>query len=508
MDPLHGDPDRHGGAAHAPLPPSLLGLAFEAAPNGLLVVDGQARIVAGNTALLRMFDYEAAELIGQPLELLVPQRQRETHQALRIAYLAAPERRAMGSGRELHARDAHGREFPVEIGLNPMRTPQGTMVLASVVDTSQRRDLESALARIFESATQGMVLVDVQGRMALLNERLARMLGRERAALLGRPLEILLPERFRAHHAGLMRSYHAAPSTRGMGVGRDLAALHADGAELPVEIGLSEVHWHGEPMTLATVIDISVRRRMELDLKRANENLREFAHVASHDLKSPLRGIADLVSWVREDLGAGAPATVQHNLERIADRVTRMERLISDLLRYARSEQAEADLDLIDFQELVTDILRVDPLPPGLVVEVRIAAPPLLAPRTPVETVLRNLIGNAAKHHDRASGRIGIEVSNDRGYCRISVADDGPGIPAAAQERVFRIFQTASHAPNPGSGLGLALTKRLVEVHGGRIELHSPRSDQRGSDFRIWWPRQPGSPTHERSIAVDPAGRG
>jgi PAS domain S-box-containing protein len=498
MDHKPGDQDRPSGAVSTRLlPQSLLGQAFEAAPNGLLVVDASATIVAINTALLRMFGYQSSEVIGQPLEMLVPTRLRETHRALRQSFIAAPERRAMGSGRELHACDANGREFPVEIGLNPMATPQGAMVLASVVDTSQRRSLETAFARIFESATQGMVLVDAEGRMALLNEHLAQMLGYEHAALTGKKLEILLPQRYHAHHGDLMRTYREAPSTRRMGIGRDLTALHASGAELPVEIGLSEVHWQGQPMTLATVIDISVRRRIEVELKQANENLREFAHVASHDLKSPLRGIADLVGWVREDLGEGANAKVMHNLARISDRVARMERLITDLLQYARSEQADAGHTLIDFEALVRDILRVDPVPAGFQVDISVSTAPMLAPRTPLETVLRNLIGNAAKHHDRPTGRIGVEFTADRGYCLISVSDDGPGIPESAQQRVFRIFQTASETQQPGSGLGLALARRLVEVHGGRIELRSPLSNQRGSDFRVWWPRGPGRTSHD-----------
>lgn len=492
MDQEPGDQVRPSGDVGAQLLPlSLLGQAFEAAPNGLLVVDTTATIVAINSALLRMFGYHASQVIGQPLELLVPDRLRDTHRALRRTFIAAPERRAMGSSRELHARDVSGREFPVEIGLNPMMTPLGAMVLASVVDTSQRRSLETAFARIFESATQGMVLVDAQGRMALLNEHLAEMLGYEHAALTGLHLESLLPERYRAHHGDLMRSYREAPSTRRMGIGRDLTALHASGTELPVEIGLSEVHWQGQPMTLATVIDISVRRRIETELKRANENLREFAHVASHDLKSPLRGIADLVSWVREDLGENTNPKVVHNLARISDRVVRMERLITDLLQYARSEQVDAGRTLIDFEALVRDILRVDPVPAGFMVDIAVEAMPMLAPRTPLETVLRNLIGNAAKHHDRPNGRIGIGFTNDRGYCLISVCDDGPGIPESAQQRVFQLFQTASEAAHTGSGLGLALARRLVEVHGGRIELRSPISQQRGSDFRVWWPRSP-----------------
>ena len=492
MDQKRDDLERpHGGADGQTLPLSVLGQAFEAAPNGLLVVDAGATILATNSALLRMFGYESAEVIGKPLELLVPIGLRDVHRGLRNAFLSAPERRAMGSGRELHARHGSGREFPVEIGLNPMTTPQGPMVLASVVDTSERRSLETAFGRVFESATHGMVLVDTDGRMALFNERLASMLGYAHADLVGQRLEILVPERYRAQHEALMRKFREAPTTRSMGVGRDLTALHASGAELPVEIGLSEVIWQDQPMTLATVIDISVRRRIEMELKQANENLREFTHVASHDLKSPLRGIADLVAWVREDLGENPKPEVMRNLERITDRVTRLERLITDLLRYARSEQMDAECTLIDFRAMVQDILRVDPLPSGFCVNITAEVESISAPWTPVETVLRNLIANAVKHHDRPTGRVDVEVFSDGGYCRVSVTDDGPGIPEHAQQRVFRLFQTVGAAKRVGLGLGLALTKRLVEMHGGRMDLLSPLLDGRGSSFRFWWPKNP-----------------
>ena len=479
------------GTAIEPLPLSLLGPSFEAVPNGLLVIDGQALVVAANSALLRMFGYETGALIGHPLESLLPLRLRQGHRAWRDEFLKFPQRRAMGSGRELKALHARGHEFPVEIGLNPLTTPRGEMVLASVVDASQRRNLEAAFGRIFESATQGMILVGADGRIALLNDRLAAMLGYVHADLLGRRLDVLLPERYRVRHGGLMDSYRAAPTSRMMGAGRDLTALHASGSELPVEIGLSEVDWQGQRMTLATVIDISVRRRIELELRQANENLQQFTYVASHDLKSPLRGIADLVNWVREDLGDAPESRVARNLDRIADRVARLDRLITDLLRYARAETDAEDCTRVDLADVVAEVLRIDPPPHGFAIGIDVDAQAINAPRVPLETVVRNLVANAVKHHDGPPGSIAIEVRDDEGYCRIRVTDDGPGIAESAQQRVFRLFQTAGAADRAGSGLGLALSKRLVEAHGGRIELRSPVTGERGSCFSIWWPSVP-----------------
>lgn len=470
---------------------SVLTYAFEAAPSAMAIVDARATIVATNSALRQTFGYENPDVLGRPIEFLVPLHEHDVLEDLRSVLTCALPRPATSTTRELLARHASGRQFPIEMSLNPMATPQGPMVLASVTDSSQRGSLEEAFGRVFASATHGTALVDRQGRIALLNGHLAAMLGYMQETLVGQRVDVLLPERYRVHHAELMRSFREAPATRRMGMGRDLTARHANGADLPVEIGLSEIAWRGQRMTLVTVIDVSVRRRIEMELKQANENLREFTRVASHDLRSPLRGIADLVQWVREDLGENPKPEVAHNLERIADRAARLEQLISDLLRYARSEQVDVECVRVDFAAMVRDILRVDPLPSGFAIDVTVQAEPILAPRTPIETVLRNLIGNAVKHHDRKAGHIVVEVRDDQGFCQVSVADDGPGFGEHAKERVFGLFQSAGPAKRSGLGLGLALAKRLIEVHGGRIELVSPVHGQRGSTFRFWWPKNP-----------------
>lgn len=492
MDQRQYDREHPGTSGVEPaLPSSFLGNAFEATPTGLVVMNGQARIMAVNCALLRAFGYRGADLIGQPIAHLLPISLHEIRESLREATLFAHSAPVTKIGRELLARHVDGREFPVEVVLGPLATPKETMVLASVIEASHRASLDSTFGRVFASATHGMALVDNNGQIALLNEYLAAMLGYRRIDLTGQPVELLLPEQYRARHGELMRSFQAAPATRRMGAGRELMARHANGADLPVEIGLSEVHWRDQQLTMVSVIDISARRRAEVELKQANENLREFTRVASHDLRSPLRGIADLVEWVREDLGDNPKAEVAHNLGRIAERVSRLEQLISDLLRYARSEQIDSDCVRVDFCALVQDILRVEPLPSGFAIDVNVDNEPIWAPKTPLETVLRNLISNAVKHHDRQTGRIIVDVRDDEGLCRISVSDDGPGFAEHAKERVFGLFQTAGSIKRTGLGLGLALAKRLVEVHGGRIELVSPLANERGSCFRLWWPRNP-----------------
>ena len=484
---------KHPGVDGDPAAPrvDLLARAFNAAPNGFVLVDAAGRIVAANAELHRMFGYELDTLVGKAVEMLLPEVLRNMHVGLRTGFFDHPELRPMGAGRVLHALRADGHEFPVEIGLNPLSGPHGHLVLASVVDISERMGLELAFRGLFDASPYGMLIVNDDGNIAVANRIVAEILGHTPASLEGQPLSALLPERYRGGHGALMGSYRSTGEARMMGQGRDLTALHADGTELPVEIGLRRVRWQRRMMTLAVVSDISVRKRLERELRQANENLQEFSYVASHDLRSPLRGIADLVEWIQADLGEQAAPEVTRNLGRVALRIQRMERLIDDLLSYARAGQAATEFTWVDLDALVRGILEIQPLPTGFTVVLDIAVPQFLATHTPLETVLRNLLSNAVKHHDRAAGQLTVAACVDDSACQISVIDDGPGVPATGRERIFKLFQTLAASERAGSGIGLALTKRLVEVHGGRIELISPVNNGRGACFRFWWPRFP-----------------
>jgi PAS domain S-box-containing protein len=468
----------------------LLARAFHAAPNGFLLVDLTGRIVAVNTELEIMFRVRPGSLVGERIESLIPVSQRDGHRQFREAFMAHPTRRAMGGDRVLYARRSDGQEFPVEIGLNPLEGPQ-PMVLASVVDISERVALEQTFRGLFENTPFGLLIVDDRGQISLANRALAETLGHAPSSLVGQPLEQLLPERHRSRHGALMAGYHASGAARMMGQGRDLTALHRDGTEVSVEIGLNRVRWKGEMMTLVVVSDISRRKRLELELRQAHANLEEFTYVASHDLRSPLRGIADLIEWIQGDLGDQAPAPVVKNLGRVTLRLARMERLIDDLLSYARAGRAATEHVTVDMAALVRDILEIQPVPEGFTIAIDAPVAAFQATRVPLETALRNVIANAIKHHDRPGGHVEVRARADDSFCEISVIDDGPGIPPAAQPRMFKLFQTLTASQRGGTGIGLALTKRIVEVHGGHVAISSPVANGRGAMFRIWWPRFP-----------------
>jgi signal transduction histidine kinase len=232
-----------------------------------------------------------------------------------------------------------------------------------------------------------------------------------------------------------------------------------------------------------------------LELERSNRELDQFAYVASHDLKSPLRAITNLANWIREDAAATLPSTSLAHLDKLRSRVARMERLLDDLLTYSRAGRHLHKPQLVDTAELVRGIQFFLELPPGFRVQIEHPMPQLFTERVPLETVLRNLVNNAVKHHDRPrEGFVRVSAEEQGDWVQFSVLDNGPGIAPQHHERVFQIFQSLKPRDQvEGSGMGLAVVKKTVESQGGRIELISDTGQ--GAIFRFTWPKFREDPT-------------
>lgn len=225
----------------------------------------------------------------------------------------------------------------------------------------------------------------------------------------------------------------------------------------------------------------------QLELERSNRDLDQFAYVASHDLKAPLRAIATLSGWLEEDLGEQLSENAKEQMSLLRSRVQRMDALIEGVLRYSRVGRMDTEGEWVDVAELVTEQIELIGPPPSFTVEVASDMPVLLTRRLRLSQVFANLITNAIKYHDRDHGRIEVSVEelSDELF-RFSVADDGPGIPPQHHERVFMMFQTLqSRDEIESTGLGLSLVKKLVEEEGGSVELE--KRTGRGATFRFTW---------------------
>jgi PAS domain S-box-containing protein len=240
--------------------------------------------------------------------------------------------------------------------------------------------------------------------------------------------------------------------------------------------------------------DISARRKIELELEakqaeliRSNKDLEQFAYVASHDLKAPLRAIDLLVQWITEGLAGYDANNVQENLGLLSKRTKRLNRLLDDLLAYSRAGRKVGAHRMADAHALVLDVVQMLDPPPTMAISVEGKLPAFKTHPTPLEVVFRNLISNAIKHHPGPQGRIVVSCQEQADQYVFAVEDDGEGIPAQYAERVFEMFQTLKPRDQvEGSGMGLAIVNRIVQWQGGRIWFESPPSG-RGAVFKFQW---------------------
>jgi signal transduction histidine kinase len=224
------------------------------------------------------------------------------------------------------------------------------------------------------------------------------------------------------------------------------------------------------------------------ELERSNRELDDFAYVASHDLKAPLRDIDNLASWIAEDAGDTLPADSKRHLALLQDRIARMERLLDDLLQYSRADRVKPPPEEFEVRAVIDEALRLVGPREGFEIVVTGDRPTIRTPRVPLAQLLRNLVSNAIKHHHRKQGRITIHVVEREALLEIAVTDDGPGIAPEFHERVFRMFQTLRPRDEvEGSGMGLAIVKKVVESHGGTVKIESAPGE--GTTMRFTWPR-------------------
>lgn len=225
------------------------------------------------------------------------------------------------------------------------------------------------------------------------------------------------------------------------------------------------------------------------DLKRSNEDLEQFAYIASHDLKAPLRAIDNLSLWLQEDLEDVLEGEPKENMKILRQRIVRMETLLDDLLNFSRAGRVPYVVVKVEFKDVLEDVVQLLNIPKGFSVSMPGKNPTLVTAKAALEQVLRNLIGNAVKHHDRMDGKIEIEVSDAKNFIEIAISDDGPGISQGFHEKIFLMFHTLKPRDTvEGSGMGLAMVKKLIESQDGWIIVES-NSGSRGTIFRFLWPK-------------------
>lgn len=468
---------------------------FESAPDALIVCDSAGTIELVNTQTEHVFGYSRSELIGQPVEILIPESLRHKHQAHRAHYLAAPRRRAMGLGIELHGRRKDGSEFPVDVSLSPFSTRDGMKVITDVRDISERKQLElelrshsARLLAVAETANDAIVTADSAGVITFFNRAAESMFGYSAKEAVGRHLTILMPPEFHERHARGLHEFVRTQKGKIIGSTVELTSQRKDGSRFTVDLSLANFSIEHETHFAGIMRDVSSRKAAErevLDLNHAlklrnaelealNRELETFSYSASHDLRTPLRSISGFSQILLSDYAATLDADGQHYLQRIRDAALRMGTLIDGLLDLSRVSREELQVIQVNLSELAADIVAAfREAEPNRVVTVKIDSE-LTASGDPtlLRAVLSNLIENALKFtRDTAGAQIHVGMLESNSAERVFfVRDNGVGFDMAYVHKLFHVFQRL-HAPTEfsGTGIGLATVQRIISKHGGRV---------------------------------------
>jgi len=462
-------------------------LVVEAAPNAMLVIDGRRVITLVNRKTEDLFGYERRELIGQPIETLVPERSRAKHPGFLDGFFAAPRARAMGAGRELYGRRKDGTEIPIEIGLNPIDTPEGLCILAAIIDVSERRMAQAAhehLAAIVESSDEAILSKSLDGLILTWNAGAERLFGYSATAAIGMPMSIVVPDRL----ADEERQMGALVASNQKVSSFETLRRRQDGTEFIVSITLSPIRGpRGEVVGESSIVrDITVTKARDAELQRSNEELEQFAYVASHDLQEPLRMVANYTEMLAERYRGRLDDKADKYIHYASDGARRMQRLVTDLLAFSRVGSQAKPLLPVDPAVILQDVQRSL----GKLIRTSEATivvgelPLVLADDVQLGQLFQNLIGNAIKFRSSEAPRIEITACLDGDRCRFDVSDNGIGMEMQYVDRIFQMFQRLHEVGRfEGSGIGLAIAKRIVERHGGRIWVES--TPQFGTTFHF-----------------------
>jgi PAS domain S-box-containing protein len=479
---------------------------LESAPDAMVIADGQGRIVLVNAETERLFGYRREELVGQVVDILVPERFRGKHPRHREGYTEHPVTRSMGAGLDLWGLRKDNTEFPVEISLSPIETPGGTLISSTIRDVTTRKKAEESLREAEEhfrtlanNISQLAWMADEKGYIFWYNQRWFDYTGTTLEEMAGWGWQkVHHPDHVQQVVARISKCFQTGE------VWEDTFPLRGrDGnyrwflsRAVPIRDPEGKVlRWFG------TNTDITERKKSEEhllktveELKRSNDELQQFAYVASHDLQEPLRMVASYTQLLAKRYKGRLDSDADEFIAYAVDGSNRMQRLIQDLLAYSRAgTNGKALLEISSEKALKEALanLRATMQESGAVVT-HDSLPAITTDDTQLAQIFQNLVGNAIKYRSAKAPLVHVSAAKNGGKEWIfSVRDNGMGIDPQYFERIFVLFQRLhGRTEFKGTGIGLAICKKILERLGGRIWVES--QPEKGSTFHFALPERDG----------------
>ncbi len=470
---------------------------LDTAPDAMVVVGSDGKIVFVNVQTETIFGHPRATLLGQPLDVLLPDRYRGVHGQRVTRYFKSPTVRTMGSGLELFGRHADGRDIPIEVSLSPTQIDGALFVSAAIRDITERKRLEGLskltadrLASAVDSIQDAFALFDANGLVILCNSAYRALVGEAvQGTLVGRPYADVL-ERWASElelGEGVTREAFVEERKRTWADESSVFEVRTrDGRSLRVSNRRTP-----EGGVVTTIWDVTDDMRHATELRDArvlaeagSAAKTEFLSSMSHELRTPLNAILGFAQLLQRDRKEPLSERHRGRVDQILKGGEHLLRLIDEILDLSRIEAGGTSIsaERVDALEVTREVLRtLEPsatrngIQLALLLERAGDLPPVIADRTRFTQILMNLGSNAIKYN-RPSGKVTFALEpGPGGYVRASVSDTGIGIPVDKQSKLFQPFQRAGQETGPieGTGIGLAITRRLAELMRGRVGFTS-----------------------------------
>jgi two-component system sensor kinase FixL len=463
--------------------------------DGIIVIDDRGLIESFNPAAERLFGYAESEVAGRNVSMLMPSPFHEEHDGYLDRYQRTGQAAIIGTGREVRGRRKDGSVFPLHLSVGEM-TVDGerkfTGVLHDLTDRvkieDQLRESEERWRAVIDSAIDGIIVIDGRGRIEAFNPAAMRLFGYTEQDVIGQNVNMLMPSPYHEQHDGYLSHYLTTGDAKIIGKGRDVTGRRKDGTTFPLHLSVGETITKGERRFTGILHDLTERVALEARLREqsALAKLGEMAAVIAHEVKNPLAGIRGAVQVIGGRLPAASTDAMM--MKEIVSRIDSLDAMMKDLLVFARPPKPRlASIEIVPLLQMTADLLKKDQSVEHVEISIAGSAPPVTGDPDMLKMVIQNLLINGA-HAMQGRGRIRVGVDTIDGWCRVSIADDGPGIPAEIREKIFMPFFTTK---NRGTGLGLATAKRFIEAHDGLMTVTCPPSG--GTTVTVQLPGSSGS---------------
>lgn len=463
-------------------------LTLESVPNAVLIVNQKGEIILVNSHTERIFGYSREELLGQGVEVLMPERFRSRHHEYRMAFYFDPQTRMMGKGRDLFAMHKDGSEFPVEIGLNPIQTEEGLIVLSAIVDITERkraeqglRETEERLQAIINNTTDAILVYDNRGRVITINKEAKRLFCNYGEKELKNIWDIV-PQEEKINFSNKLKSVKGGNRL----LDYEMEKILENGGRIFVSIGLTYINQEGGRF-IETIRDISERiilRNKIIALEKA-QVVGKMAEGIAHHMGTPLASMLLRVQMLKEDMPQGPEYTnFVEKLDSIEKQIFYGQKVIQRLLRFVNKPQSERCSERVSLLlEEAVEMIKPLSKRQGINLELRVDGDlEVLVDANLLELVFLDIITNAVDAMPK-NGKLSIVASKSdlEEMVEIVISDTGIGVPKEVLPFIFEPFFTTKPA-GKGTGLGLSVAKRIIQDHGGEIGIDSVE----GKGTNVW----------------------